>query len=383
MRKCSESWLSTYLKYTEGQESPELFHLWTGISVLATTLGRNVYLDRDFYKVFPNHYIILLAASAECRKSVAVGIGKDLLERAKIGNISSERITNAGLFTQLGDLGKKFGAAELLIFADELRLFLSTEETHKGVITTLTRLFTCPDYLENKTKTAGVDYLINTCVNVLAATTPADFAEVIPGASLGSGFVPRLHVIHQEIPRPRKAELRKDPLLEAYLVEDLKQIRKLAGIYSFGPGAWDWWKNWYENVMEFPEDETLNGFYGRKHDYVLKLGIILAASERDELVLEKQDLKRALLFLDQIESFMGRAYKSVGTTMVVRNAERVLRQLRKHDGPMKRSEVLHLNSNRLDSQELSEVVRYLEESDEIDTVPGQGGRGVVYKVRRK
>jgi len=63
-----KDWLSSYLEYTSGQESPRNFHFWTGLSILGGALRRNVVLDRVYYKLFPNLYVILVAASAACKK---------------------------------------------------------------------------------------------------------------------------------------------------------------------------------------------------------------------------------------------------------------------------------------------------------------------------
>lgn len=368
-----------YLDYTRNQESPEIFHFWTGVSVLSAALGRNVWIDKRFYKIYPNHYIILLAGSAECRKSVAVGIGKELLERAKIVPISAERITNADVLKQLGELSQETGKAELFIFADELATFLSTEETHKGIITTLTRLFTCPEHYENRTKTAGVDVLENCCINILAATTPTDFGNIIPGAATGSGFVPRLHIVHQDHARERVPWPSRDEELGNALVLDLQHVREvMKGEFVLDPVAKEWWDTWYSVAFKYPDDMQLNGFYGRKPDYVLKLGMVIAASESDELVVYQPHLETALGFLNQMEQTMWKAYELVGATPSLKYADLILSQLKKSGGRLTRSQVLHKNWNKLDAETLSEVMRYLEESDMVKSLPSASGKGTVY-----
>jgi hypothetical protein len=355
---------------------------------MSATLGRNTWLNRGFYVIFPNHYVILIAASAECRKSVAVGIAKELLEEAKVTQVSAERITNADLLKQLHLIGKETGNAEMLVWADELRTFLSTEDTHKGVITTLTRLFTCPTYFENRTKTAGVDFLVNTCVNILAATTPVDFAAIIPGAATGSGFVPRLHIIFQDTPREKIPWPTKDPEMKRILINDLRHIRKeLHGEYHLSPEAKVWWDEWYTTKFKFAADPELNGFYGRKHDYVLKLGMVLAAGRRDELVVEKEELETALGFLNNMEANMLEVYKILGTTQSLNYAQQILDQIKKAPGQsLKRVQLYQKNWRRIDTDGMSEILRYLEESECIEGIP-LGGKGggmkYIYKHDQK
>src|SRR3990167_6116197 len=106
-RKC-ENWLASYLEYTSEQESPTEFHLWTSMAILSATLGRHVWIDRGYYTTFPNLFIILVAGSAKCRKSVSTHMGLDLLfelrdrpmvfsQKIKIGRATSELQSQSNL----------------------------------------------------------------------------------------------------------------------------------------------------------------------------------------------------------------------------------------------------------------------------------------------
>src|SRR5688572_7349151 len=75
--------LEEYLEYTSTQESPVLYHKWVCISIAAACLERHVWLDRGFYKVFPNLYTILIGDSAALRKSTTIEIGKGILDRVE------------------------------------------------------------------------------------------------------------------------------------------------------------------------------------------------------------------------------------------------------------------------------------------------------------
>ena len=376
-RQCSKNWLSTYMDYTERQESPELFHRWVGISCLASTMGRRFSLNRDAYTLYPNHYVILVADTAMCRKSTAVLIGSKLLDAAEVIEISAERITNADLWKQLGLLSESTGSAEMLTVADELSNYLSSEETHKGIVTTLTRLYMCPDYLENRTKTAGVDMLRNCCLNILAATTPRDLSEIIPSGATASGFVPRLHIVHQEVPRPKIYKPRLELSLRPKLIADLKHIRSIGGPMALSAEADRWFQDWYENELRPPEDPCLDGFYGRKHDYVAKLGMILSAAERDDRVIEKRYMTKALQFVEEIETFMPSMYEAVESTESLKYADLVLSQIRDHK-QLTIGQLMRLQGRRMDQSELVEVIKFLETSQQIMSQPTT--KGVVYRL---
>jgi hypothetical protein len=379
MRKLP-NWLTSYLDFTEHQESPEIFHLWSAISTLASVVGRQVYFDRKFYKIYTNHYIVLVAKSAQCRKSVAVGIARSLLEQAGCVNISADRITNAGLWSFMGRLTEKTTRSVFLIWCDELGLFLSKEETHKGVITTLTRIYTCPNMVVNETKVSGVDYATNVCPNILAATTPSDLAEILPFGATAKGFTPRVHLVYAEAPRPRVADISKDVCLEAELVNDLQHISTLEGEFTWNDEAHSWWKNWYEKEFKAPEVEALDGFYGRKHDFVIKLGMLVSLSQKDCLVLEKQDLTTALTLIDQMEAFMPSAYKHIEVAPTTAHFDRICEQIKRKGGSATKSQLLHDNWNKFDAKELEAVMYSLESAMKVDIK--MEGRTTTYKLRK-
>src|SRR3990172_632309 len=99
-----DGWLKSYLKYTEDHEGPEEFHFWVAVSVLGGAVRRNVYFDKDFYKVFPNTFIVLVAPAGRCRKSTCIDIGVWFLRRIDTVHVISEKITPEALAQALGRL---------------------------------------------------------------------------------------------------------------------------------------------------------------------------------------------------------------------------------------------------------------------------------------
>src|SRR5437867_8440908 len=71
----SDSWLDTYMEYTLDQESPDAFHLWTATTVLAAAMGRKCYINKGYYKLYPNLFVVLVAGAAKLRKSTAINLG--------------------------------------------------------------------------------------------------------------------------------------------------------------------------------------------------------------------------------------------------------------------------------------------------------------------
>lgn len=129
MRKLGD-WLESYLVYTEKQESPEKLHFWIGLSALSAALKRQVWMNRGYYKLYPNTYVLLVAESAMLRKSTAMDIGIKLVRDAvpDIHYISGS-MTPEGLMKHMnrikvgtGENGKPIVRydSHILIHADEL-----------------------------------------------------------------------------------------------------------------------------------------------------------------------------------------------------------------------------------------------------------------------
>ena len=56
-----DDWLDSYLDFTTGNESPEKLHLWTALALLSAAVKRQIWMDRGFYKLYTNIYVLMVA----------------------------------------------------------------------------------------------------------------------------------------------------------------------------------------------------------------------------------------------------------------------------------------------------------------------------------
>ena len=176
-RKCGGSWLDTYLDYTSGQESPTAFHEWVGMAILSAMVGRNIYLTRIKYTLFPNLFIILVANSAKCRKSVAISIGMDILKNTKKPPmIFAQKITTEALIQAL-DFVKHDGGSHGLISASELSTFMGADAVRSGIIPALTDLYDSPKEWTYHTRGRGKETLTNVSLSIIAEIGRASCRE--------------------------------------------------------------------------------------------------------------------------------------------------------------------------------------------------------------
>ena len=72
-------WLRAYLEYTKDNETPEHFHLWSGISCLSSVLRKQVWLQNGPIPFYPNTYIVLIAPPGTAPKTTAIRYTEKLL----------------------------------------------------------------------------------------------------------------------------------------------------------------------------------------------------------------------------------------------------------------------------------------------------------------
>jgi hypothetical protein len=143
-----DDWLSTYAEYTSEQESPSLFHFWVGTSIIASTLERKVWINRGYYTLYPNLYIVLIGASARVRKTSAINIGFELYREAiPKGILVSQKTTPEALISIFVSGFKERGVSGGTVVSDELGVFLGSQAKNVDLMQLLTKWYDCPKHL--------------------------------------------------------------------------------------------------------------------------------------------------------------------------------------------------------------------------------------------
>lgn len=322
----TESFLDEYLSYTRKQESPEMFHLWCALSVLSVVMGRKCFIDRGYYRLYPNLFTLLVAGSARCRKSTAIAIATRLLNdivaqgRLKVvsGKITPERFIEE--LVQIPDPSAKpgevkFRTPDILVVSSELSVMLTKQSYGEPLIHILTDLFDCPSEWTYKTKNKGDVTLSDVFITILGATTPTGVAHGIPATALQEGFASRVVFCFQgdttrRNPFPKLNQQEIDLWLK---LKDMLLARALLqGEFTLTDDGREWFIEWYNKHMDSdPEDLRLDGMHGRKHDHLLRVAMIMAGSYATTKI-NLGHLEAALMSLNAIEEFASSAFAELG-----------------------------------------------------------------------
>lgn len=327
------------------------------MTILSATLGRSVWFNRGYYILYPNLFTVLVAGSARCRKSTAINIGTKLLEdltgRVKIisGKASPERFLHEFA-------SETTVAPPALIHADELSVFLTRDQQGDKMIDLLTKLFDCPSVMEYRTWRHGIISLRNVFVTILAGATPESLNKSLPDTAFGGGFASRILFIYQKdtIKRNALPELTQEELVIKELLRNgLQKISRVHGEVLMTEDCKQYFREWYDN-LEPPDDPRFNGYFGRKHDHVLRIALILCASQLSDLTMTKGHIDGAILALSQLEQSMQDALGGIGTIDTKGHIERMLRQIKERRGHIGHSAWLKMNYHYLRGPEFREII---------------------------
>ena len=369
-RACAH-WLLSLREYVEDTESPRHFWNWSGISTIASTLQRKVWVNFGMERIFPNLYILLVAKPGESRKGAPLKFSKDILTEMDIP-IFADSPTRRALTKAMAKLGEtQFFTNPLTktpevhcsisLISKELSSFLAQDA--KAMIEFLTDGYDSHDRWDHETAGKGKDILNGVCINCFLATTPTWMAYNLPEEAIGGGWASRLVLLHGEgkykwvtLPPPPNKELYKK------LKQDLKSIKFLTGEFVWGDGAYEVFDSWYGGVEEKirkTKDERLHPYIHRMHIMILKVAMTLHVAQEDKLILLPDDIGQAIDLLEDVLISAPKALAGHGKSRSSADVERLLRDLR-IVCPISFAELLKMNFRQTNKIELTEVLETIE-----------------------
>ena len=390
-RACTEGWLKTYVQHMRFSEAPAAFHFWVGVATIAGALRRKVWTDHLTYQYTPNFYIVLVAPPGVATKSTAIRSGISLLRKVKGVHLGPQSLTWQALFDSLKtsiEVVKVPGSNQILQYSaltvgiSELGTFFRPE--NREFLDHLTNIWDAQkEVIGRKTLKDGEISIENPWLNLLAGTTPGWLKDNFPKVMIEGGLASRLIFVFQD----KKQRLiaypeRLDPgqqyrLEEEALAYDLQQIGNLVGQYKFTDAAYAWGEKWYESLHEpkptngLGSAARLQGYMSRKQAMVHKLAMILAASRRDDLVLEAEDLLEAEANITALESNLHHVFDSIGMTPEAGITNEILETIRRN-GRVSYKDLFQAFSKTIDGQTYKRVIAHALESGLLtrQAVPG-------------
>ncbi len=332
MARIFSNWLKAYCQFTAASESPLDFHFWTGVSTIAGALRRQVWIDQLLFKWTPNFYIIFVGPPGIVAKSTTLSIGYALLRKVPGIHFGPDSMTWHGLAKRFESafeykvyrngkgVDEKIPMSPLTCSVSELGTFLRPDDS--GLISFLTDVWDGKERpFDHTTKDSGAITIDCPWLNVIGATTPMWMQNNFPPSLLAEGIGSRVIFVYGEQKRHLTAYPAKVVAPQDYyetgkkLVEDLIQISKLVGEYHLSSAATKWGEAWYAQPRTATAQlasSRYGGYFARKQTHLHKLALVIAAAQRDDLVIEEADLIEAEQILTTAELSMIKVFESVG-----------------------------------------------------------------------
>lgn len=377
-----DNWLMKYGEYTIESESPEQFHLWTGLSILASCLRRNVWLNQGTHILYPNMYVILVGPPGRVRKSTSIRLGRHLLIDIEGIHFGADSCTREDLIKSLAKISSMAKQAAMTIHSTELSSLI--EPSGIKMIQFLTDIFDGDVKWQYSTKHQGKDLIKSPVLNILAATTPTWIAEGLPVEVVGHGFTSRVLFVYgadRRYLKPFPGQL--DGELAKNLRADLDHISRIEGIFQWGKGAKDVYAKIYEEIdSSAPKDYRLEGFHNRKDIYTLKVAMLLSIARSDDLIMQPGDIKTAYAALSDIEESMHKTFSAVGKYDHAADTERMLAAI-DDEGEMDSEEIYRRFGAAGDVDQIGKMLQMLLSQGVIERLPRVKDKPTVFRSVRR
>ncbi len=379
-----ENWLKLLSEYVEETESPRHFWIWAGLSVLSGALQRKVWLPFGMSKIFPNLYIMIIAPPGTCRKGTPVGFVRDILIEIQIA-VSVDSPTKRALTKELAEVAKTSQFyyenkprphCSITLVSKELSTFLAHDP--KGMIEALTDLYDSHEVWEYKTSEKGKDKLYGVCTNCILASTPSWIAKNLPEEAIGGGFTSRFILVsgrekYKLVPIPPVP----DKKLYRTLVDQLSHISMLVGEFTWGPGAETLYTEWYHGIpgkIKKLKDDRLHGYLERIHVMSIKTAMSIHVAYSDSLIIEADDMNKAIGLLEEILATAGQALGAHGRSRIGIDVQKIIGQIHMY-GEILFEELLRINYRNTSKEELEAVLDTIHGMKLIEIkVDSQGNR---------
>lgn len=390
------NFLRSYVKLLENTEVPPRFAIWTGIAAVLASLERRVWISQGIFNIYPNFFMILVAASGQ-KKSTPINLADKLLRRIEPQppNIISQKVSTEALIASIKKREVKNTKKLLsetcggIVIADELVTFLDKNALEKGLGPVLTKLYDCSKF-DYETISRGTETIEGGYLSILGGTTIELIRNALPRDAIGGGFTSRsLFIYEDKIARPVAwVEYDESMMeLEDELIKYLSKLSEIHGPITVEKEAKDFYKQDYEQRYynsPFRKHAALQNYENRRQSHLFKVAIALMFSEEPGMVLKREHLEGAKTILEEAEIQMPKVMDLIVASDSGAQGNLVYEYIAhtcrtKPENYITRSDLVRHFAHRLDSAEISKIMDTLLVSGKVKSITA--GSKLVYTTK--
>lgn len=296
-------------------------------------------MDQVAFKWYPNFFIIFVAPPGVVSKSTTAGMAESFLREIPGIKFGPDVVTWPSLVSSFATSTESFQYGEDFLTMSPLNLIASElgnliDPRNREMVNLFIDLWDGRKQLSKETKMSGNDLVEGPWINMLGCTTPHWIADNMPSTTVGGGFTSRCVFVYADtkerfIAFPKYHFPEDTAAIRADLQHDLEYMAvNLVGEYEPDSKARAWVEKWYEQLWTKKpahlDDDRLEGYIARRQTHLMKTAMIIAASQRDELVLLEEDVIMADTMLTAIEGEIDKVFSRIGRTEDSLQAERFI-----------------------------------------------------------
>jgi len=356
-------WLRRYVEHTRGMEPPTAFHFATALSVLAASLRRQVFVEMNYFRIYPAVQI-LLAGPSGVKKSTAAEYGLDLAYEADetLFHLLPDEGSGEALKKELAENCRKEDESTGMLFISELSTYLGEQQYNRTLVQQMTDLFDSRKNKRRRTNTGGTLAIKNISLTALWCSNDEWLSEAIPVSALGGGLFGRMLLFYQpDSDRSFPIPSLRDPDEKKELQAGIVQSKFVHGVASLDVGALKYYEKRYNEIDKtWPSDERMGPFWERLGNHILKLAMLLSISdnlhEKEKIVIKERHVAQADQILKWVLKYLPAIYVSLGASAFGREYQRVIKMFKQNHGRIAEKELGRLMSSRMSRRKLKEVL---------------------------
>lgn len=356
-------WLEDFVEHTKHGEAPAKVMYWVGVSTIAGALRRKVWIDEYNFQWTPNFYLLLVGDPGVLKKSTSTGLGMRILKQVPGIDFGPQSVTWEQLITHMAGSaqvyevgGKEFEASCVTCELSEFGTLF--DPSNRQLVDAMTDIFDAKLHTFRKeTKTNGCDDVVNPWLNICACTTPGWLEDNFTQKFVRSGFAGRVVYVYcpaSEVGRHAHPSRRMKSKLEAAqrekaLADQLQTISEYSGEFRLTEEAYEWSEKWYEKFRDFLEGECNEeeiGLYSRKQSHLMKLAMVISASNGTFPNIGVEELMEADRVLETVREDVQTVFGHVGQTPTSKLSRHIVEVLQR-EGEKTRRELYRKHFFRL------------------------------------
>jgi len=372
--------LENYKIFSSGNETPELCHIWCAISTLAGAVEKRLWIDRDYFRIYLNLYILLIGPPGVIAKSTSMGLGLKMLKETGY-NVLEDSVLKERIIEEMCAFekdfvspdGEPFRHASMTFVADELNSLLASGV---DMVKFLVAMFNKDETYFYKTKNSGVYEINYPHFNLVAAAVDKWFGAAIANDMTATGFLARCITVYEDKKRGKFPHPKLKPHQEAArskCIDALFAISQLYGKINMTDEADKFYNVWYEKQDISPaEDYRMAGYLERRTKvHVLKVAALLAASAL-RMAIGIDDIKRSIAIFAETEKKMRLAFLVAGANKLAVFIPRILAIVNENDGVVPLRDVVAAVHTDLDPDQFKSVLKTMESMEMVASKSVEG-----------